>query len=191
MDPDLLKAGLGAVIGFGLAQAASLAKLLWRVLTSPQLTIKERGAAAAFLIHEAEISQGESAREEVYGFTVRNTGRAVATDVRFQLLRLDVRHRNAKGPNTLIADTLDLSRYGGGSDDKPSALTLVPHAEVQVEVGRWREDWDCLRPSAPGAGEYYEESASGASEYMLKVATFDGKGHYATADLRISRSSRR
>src|SRR3981081_2399602 len=92
---DLLKSGLGAVIGFLLAQIVNLAAVGRDWFTRPRLRIDPPDSKNwLILMHSAEVGNGELYKEQIYAFYVRNVGRRIATGVRFQLLKIEYREQN-------------------------------------------------------------------------------------------------
>jgi hypothetical protein len=91
---DLIRPGVGAVVGFLLAQLVNVAVLVWRRRQRPRLVIELPDERSKVLAHSTEARQGEILREEIYGFYVRNVGRRLATGVRFQLIKIE--HRRSE-----------------------------------------------------------------------------------------------
>src|SRR5262245_53645776 len=85
---DLTKSGLGAVIGFFLAQAVNLARIVVDWYLRPRLYI-DADPNCLVLMHSVEQSSGEILREQVYAFRVCNRGRTIASGVKVQLVKIE------------------------------------------------------------------------------------------------------
>lgn len=184
MDFDILKSVLGAIVGFFLAQFVNLAQLVYNRFTRPRLSID--ASQTLILSHSTEINPGEYAKEELYGFTVGNTGRRIATGVEFQLLQVDVRYRKEDEFRTVVNHTFALSLYTSSSGERGATkVTLVPGSAVLVHLATGREDYDAIFPIVDGIPDYYEETCSEADGYRFTVATFGDDGEPATAVVTI------
>jgi hypothetical protein len=167
---DLIKSGIGAVLGFALAQFVDLGRLLSAWIMRPRLVIESPYDNWLVLSHSVEIGSGELCDEEVYGFNVRNVGRRIATGVHFQLLKLERRDSTDEKFTTVSDDALELSLYSSGQRSHRSTQTsLVPGAAALVELARWREDYFVVMPSVATLPEYYEETCTGSVEYRFTV----------------------
>jgi hypothetical protein len=91
--PDLVQPGLGAIVGFALAQFLNFAKLCWDRLNRPRFRF-ETTDNCRILSHSVQLGGNDYAREETFGFTVRNVGRTTATGVRFQILSIETNTRS-------------------------------------------------------------------------------------------------
>jgi hypothetical protein len=180
---DLLKSGLGAVIGSLLAQFVNVAKLAWDWWRKPKLKI-EHSDTNRLLSHTTSLPSGEMVGEEYYGFEVRNTGKHVATGVQFQIVKIE---NEIEGGWAEMANTaLGLSTYHGADATTSEAkATLVPGASVAVGLATWREDRDTVMPLAHGLPDYYEELCEGSKAYRFTVVAFEDNGYYVTAVLTV------
>jgi len=187
MESDIIKSISGGVIGFVLAQLVNIAKVSWQWWVKPRLAIKLFSDGTVLLSHESETEDGPL-REVWHGFQVWNTGRRVATGVRFQILKIEIRDRaQPRGDFSLISDSaIDLSIYTGADGTREAKqATLVPGAAVSVALAYWREDNDVVRPASEFASDYYEEICSQAEEFRFTVCAFDDGKRYATAKVVI------
>ena len=123
----------------------------------------------------------------ISGFEVKNTGAAIATGVRFQIVGIQFSDKNGAYYDYLAQTALDLTVYRGaeGSESGPKEITLVPGAAASIALGWWREDTDVVRPCVPDSFDYYDEAAGGVRDYLFKVVAFDDSGQLATASVEI------
>ena len=184
---DFFKSGVGAIIGFVLAQLVNVAKLIWDWWNRPVLLVKPAGDDCLLLSHTTEVSSGELCKEKIYGFFVRNLGRRVATGVRVQLLKAEHRPRGATAFETVSEHSYDLALHHGSIRKSTDTETvLIPGASVEIELAGWREDYDVVFPTVSGLPEYYEEICSGSVEYRFTVVAFDENANFAQRVLTIS-----
>ena len=80
---DLLKAALGAIVGFALAQFVNFAKVIRDWVLRPRLRI-EQGKKYHLLWHGVQSDEDDDVAEKYFGFIVRNVGRSVATGFAFR-----------------------------------------------------------------------------------------------------------
>ncbi len=176
---DFISSGIGAVLGFTLAQLVGLARLCWEGWTKPKLGIEQVGDNSVVLSHGAEVRQGEFYDEDVFGFYVRNSGRRIAAGVRFQLIQIKIRDEDWSEFKTITEQAYDLTLYHGAdrmSEDRETVL--VPGAAALVKLAGWREDYDAIFPAVNGLPDYYEEICSRAIEYQFVVVAFDNKARF-------------
>jgi hypothetical protein len=181
---DLLKSGLGAIVGFLLAQFVDVAGLIWKRVRRSKLKI-ELMANNVIMAHTTMFSATDEGREEVYAFVVRNVGKKIATGVRFQILNIQFRDKHLLEFADLSDVALSLKTY---SDDKKKGreiITLVPKAAANIALARWRQDLNVVRPSAPSVFEYHDEMCANAVEYRFEVAVFDDSGDFATKQVTV------
>jgi hypothetical protein len=180
---DFLKSGLGAVIGFLLAQLLNVANLVWDWWRKPKLEI-ESIDWCLFLSHATPLSSGELVEEKYFGFHVRNVGKRVATGVQFQIIKIE---NEFEGGWAEMADTaLELKTYHGAdaTTSDPKA-TIVPGAAIAVGLATWRQDHDTVRPLAHGIPDYYEETCENSKAYRYTVVAFEENGCYTQAVLSV------
>jgi hypothetical protein len=180
---DLIKSGIGAVIGFMLAQLVNIAKLTWERLRRPKLRIRLT-PNNQLLSHSTQLTSGETVQEVYYGFDIRNVGKRIATGVRFQLLKIE--YDTSDGYTEVLDTALDLSTYVG-ADKGPGSkeATIVPGAAVAVGLASWRGDYDVAWPLAEGVPDYYEETCGGARTLKFKVVAFDDSGSFVSANVYV------
>lgn len=166
-----VEAGIGAVVGFVLAQLINAAKLLREWYTRPKLVIESR--------HEHSVLE-ISERHTFYGFSIRNTGRSIATGVRVQVIKIVAQHDGSKNL-VLSENAYDLSPYRRGKGETLSApMTLVPGAAIEINLAS-RNDFDdgmyedVIYPSVSEVPHLFEEIATGATGYSYTVVVFDDK----------------
>jgi hypothetical protein len=193
---DLLQSGIGAVIGFALAQAVNLAKLGRDWLVAPRLEIDGGDNDYVVLDHSDYLEPGHSAelvKEKLYGFYVRNTGRRIATGVRFQLLKIECREIGTDEFRTVAEHGFELVLYLPAHHRIPAhhrdfklrppsvaQTSLVPKATALVDLATWRANWpDIVKPSVSAMPEYYEPICSSSDAYRFTVVAFDDGGRYA------------
>ena len=82
-----MDSGIGAAIGFALAQLINVARAIREWYTRPKLVIES--------CHENSVLE-TTEYHTVYGFSIRNAGRSIATGVRVQLLEIVARHEGDK-----------------------------------------------------------------------------------------------
>jgi hypothetical protein len=176
---DLIKSGIGAFIGFFLAQLVNLARLIWEWWNRPRLAIYEIGDNNILLSHTVEAANHEYYKEKRYGFYVRNAGRRAATGIRFQIIKIE--YRGKEWPEFAVSSehAYELALYGGQHvRSRDTETVLVPGATAVIDLAGWREDYDVIFPSVTGLPDYYEEICSGADEYRFTVVAFDDKARY-------------
>jgi hypothetical protein len=182
---DLIKSGIGAVIGFFLAQLINLAKLIWEWWHKSKLAIEVLDRSL-ILSHTTQLSSGESAREENYAFNVRNVGGRIATSVRFQLLNIQFRQKGESDFANLSDIALNLSTYTGANFEHGSEeISLVPKSAATIALASWREDHDTVRPCAKEIFDYYDEMCQDAYEYKFEVVAFDASGDFVMKTITI------
>jgi hypothetical protein len=187
---ELLKSGVGGAVGFLLAQLVNVAKVCRDRWLEPKLVIEVKGQNSRLLSHTVEAPHGQYLKEEIYGFSVRNIGRSVATGIRVQLVRIEQRGRKDENFGTISEHAQDLEHYNG--DSRASGGTeavLVPGAAVIIELAWWPENWWALMPAVAALPHYFEESCADASVYRFTVVVFDDKARFAqqiiTIDQRV------
>jgi hypothetical protein len=175
----------GGVIGFVLAQLVNIAKVTRQWWVKPRLAITLGSDGTVLLSHDPESEiEHRPLREVWHGFQVRNTGRRVATGVRFQIFKIEIRDRGQpRGDFYLISDSaINLSMYTGARGGRGAKeATLIPSAAVSVALAYWREDHGMVRPAGEFASDYYDENCSQAGEYRFSVCAFDDGKEYTTA----------
>ena len=181
---DLLKSGLGAIVGFLLAQFVDVANLIWKRVKRSKLKI-ELMASNVIMAHTIMFSPTEEGREEVYAFVVRNVGKKIATGVRFQILNIQFRDKHLSEFADLSDVALTLKTYSDEQKQGREVITLVPKAAANIALARWRQDLGVVRPSAPTLFEYYDEMCANAVEYRFEVAVFDDSGDFATEHMTV------
>lgn len=189
---DFIKSGIGAVIGFSLAQLVSAAKLFWDWWNQPKFEIKSRSAIWLLLSHTTETQGYECYDEDIYGFQLRNTGRGIATGVRIQLIKIEYYDEQRSKYIEVSEHAHDLSLYtSAGRQPDNTEIVLVPGANVDVQLASWREDYDVIFPSVSALPDYYEEICYSAPDYRFTVVAFDDKGHFVQEVLTLVYSKRR
>ena len=184
---DLFKSGLGAMLGFALAQVLNIAKLVYDSIVQPRLRIEKVGGAWRVLSHSTEAAHGALYKEEIFSFSVRNVGRRVATGVRCQLLKIEYRRKEWPEFADVKESAADLRTYAeGGGGEGDLVTTLIPQACAQFQVAAWREDYPVLFPSIDRTPAYYEEICSGAVEYRFTVVAIDDQARFVTEQLTIA-----
>lgn len=181
---DFMKSGLGAVIGFVLAQLVNLAGIIWKWCRRPRLRIEPLSGNGNWLIlmHYPDQGNDEPLNEKMYGFYVRNVGRTIATCVRFQIIRVECRKGKCLGFSECSHQAQDLAIYTNSTGKRGAEMvTLVPGARVLVHLGSWREDYGVVFPGSISVPDYYEEICTGASEYRFTVVAFDDRAHFKSA----------
>lgn len=185
--PDLLKSGIGAVLGFALAQVVNASAIGWRWFMRPKLLIEVSADGENILLdHTAQLDAQTMAQEKYFGFYVRNSGRSIATNVRFQILKIRWKDDGKEYVGTGDM-ALDLSTFRGSAakdGDGSRSVTLVPKAAVPVAFGRWMDGpEDIVWPCAEHSLDYYEEASMNADEWELDVVMFDDTGSFVTKTL--------
>ena len=132
MLDGFVESGIGAMIGFVLAQLVNVAKIFWDRYNRPKLVIESR--EANWILEPTE-------RHTVYGFSLRNKGRTIATGVRVQLVKIVARHDGNK-QYLLSENAYDLLPYHQGKRESVSVpLTLFPGSSVEIYLAS-RNDSD-------------------------------------------------
>jgi hypothetical protein len=180
---DLIKSGLGAVIGFMLAQVVSLSTFAASRIRRPRLGIlSSQSQNWQILMHSVEAENGETYKEEEYGFYVCNRGRRIATEVQFQILSIECRGRNQSEFAEISRHTFDLEVYSGSNRRVGEKIvTLVPGAQVLIHLASWREDSNVVYPAVDAIPDYYEEICSHAIDYRFTIVSFDDSGMSTTS----------
>lgn len=184
---DLIKSGIGAFLGFLLAQLINVAKLVWDWRMQPRLVIESPGDNCEILSHGAEAGHGEIYDEKIYGFYVRNVGRRIATGVRIQLIKIEYAERSWPEFAEISEHAYDLALYkGAGRKSEDTEATLVPGAAVTVKLAGWREDYDPVFPAVSGLPDYYEEICGSATRYKFTVVAFDEREQFVQKVLTVT-----
>ena len=181
MFEGFLEASVGAVIGFLLAQIINAAKIFRDWYKRPKLIIRSRGEN--WLLEPTE-------RHTIYGFSLHNAGRSIATGVQVQLVKVIAQHDENK--HCLLSENAyDLFPYRRETRENISVpLTLVPGAAVDIQLAS-RNDHDdrpyedVIYPSVSEIPELFEETATGATAYMYTVVAFDDKANFAQETLSL------
>lgn len=179
---DIFKSGVGAVIGFALAQLVNVAKLCWERWTEPKLVIELANERCVLVSHGVEASHGQILDETIYGFYVRNTGRRIATGVRVQLIQIEHRGIKDKEFRTASEHAYDLAQYKGTEGSK---TVLVPGAVAVMELALWREDYWAVRPAVGELPDHYEEICGDSTEYKFTVVAFDDNARFVRKVLTV------
>lgn len=183
---DLIRSGIGAILGFLLAQLINVAKLAWDWWKRPRLDIEMPGGNCQILSHGTEVGRGDIRDEKIFGFYVRNTGRQIATGVRIQLIKIEYREKDWPEFADISDQAYSLALYRGAAHKSEDTETvLVPGASALVHLASWREDYDPIFPAVSGLPDYYEEICALAVEYRFTVVAFDDKVRYVRKVLTI------
>lgn len=176
-----LESGIGAVIGFVLAQLVNVVKLFWEWRNRPKLIIESNG-------DNSVLETGEHYSH--YGCSVRNVGRTIATGVRVQLVRIEGRHSGHEF-RCLLEHTYELFPFRHGTGASASApIVLVPGMAIEIGLASKKGSdvithCDAILPSVSGIPELFEEMVFGLSEYRYTVVAFDDRAHSARKVLSI------
>ncbi len=189
---DLLKSALGAVIGFTLAQIVSVGSFLRTWYLRALLEIDVGTNNATLLSHGMSSEHGEMYTEEIYGFRVRNVGRQIALNVRFQLLSFDYRDGSDDDFSPISNDTYELAVDPGDRCKPPSgSQTLVPKASTTVRLATWTDgQYDLLVPAIGRLPPYFEECCEASYEGRFLVAAFADNAECVTAEITIRAGGR-
>lgn len=145
---DFIRSGIGAALGFFLAQLINVAKLARDWWNRPRLTIELAHENSQILSHAAQVGPSEFYDERIFGFYVRNLGRRIATGVRFQLIKIEYREKNWPVFADVSNQAYELALYkGAGRKSEDSVTVLVPTAGALVELAAWRETMTPYFPS--------------------------------------------
>lgn len=176
---DLIKSGIGAILGFVLAQFVNFARIIYEWWNQPKLMIEPVGKNCVLLAHGAEAGNGQIYDEEIFGFYIRNIGRRIATGVRVQLIKIEYRERDWPDFAGISEHAYDLALYKGAAPRSEATETvLVPGASVVIELAGWREDQFAILPAVSGLPDYYEEICATATEYRFTVVAFDDRARF-------------
>jgi len=182
---DLVKSGLGAVLGFVLGQIVNLAKLGREWWCRPRLVI-DTGTNGLILAHSDYDGNGQGYDEKIYGFCVRNVGRGMAKAVKFQLLKIECRKKSSPDFVVVSNHCFELTTYKNANEVSGSReAVLVPSAGTWIALAAWREDSDAVFPLVTGMPDYYEESCSGSVEFRFTVVVFADNAKFVTSQLNI------
>jgi hypothetical protein len=185
MDPDILKAALGAVAGFVLAQLVNLARVLREWFTEPRLAI-EMFPNCLLMFGDIKIDGGKTVRNTHYGFMVRNTGRRIAAGVRFQILEIETRSGPGDEFSSIHGTVLDLFSENGLDKGLGSReATIVPKAAISVTVATWRSDQEAIMIATDNVPERWDFLASTAQDFRFTVVAFGENAHFVTTTLII------
>ena len=177
-----VESGIGAIVGFVLAQLFNFAKLAWVWWNRPKLVIEAFG-------ENSVLETGECRTH--YGCSVRNTGRRIATGVRVQLVRIEGR-RTGHEYRCLLDHAYNLSPFRGGTVKSTFApLVLTPGVAIEIGLASKKDfddggvNDDIIFPSISGVPELFEEIAFDLDEYRYTLVAFDDKAHSAMKVLSI------
>lgn len=173
MIESLVQSGTGAIVGFLLAQLVNCAKLGHEWYKRPRIVLQSRDKDTVLEVTE---------RHKVYGFSLQNVGRRIATGIRVQLVKIEARH--GERHICLLHNAYDLRPYRQERSDSPLVpITLFPGAQIDIALAsRYEENTehaDVAWPSVPELPELFEELAAEANEYLYTVVAFDEKDHAA------------
>lgn len=186
LSSDLIKSGIGAVLGFTLAQIVNIAKVAHDWFTRPRLVIEPINSEYRILSHSTQVNNGEWYEEEIYGFYVRNRGRRIATGVRFHLLKVE--YKKSSNPELALASdsSFELATYTQSDSLRGATQTiLVPGAAALVNLAWWREDFDAALPSVREIPDYYHETCEGHDVFRFTVVAFDDSARFVTKALTV------
>jgi hypothetical protein len=183
VDADVAKTGIGAILGFLLAQTVGVARIAWTWWQRPKLKIKSSDSYCVD-VRNVQTASGAPATEKHFGFEVSNAGRTAAINVWFQLLKVEVMHEGDWKVVSGGARNLFLH-----SESTPQRwerrTTLVPGAAVIIDLARCRSDNDVVVPQVRRRPRGYEDNAKDSKEYRFTVVAFDKTGYYDQAVLTI------
>jgi hypothetical protein len=187
MTDDFVRASLGAVVGFTLAQLVNFAKIGWSYWRQPRLTIQEY--APYILSHYTELTSdsAEMAKEIIFGFEVLNRGRSMARGVKSQILS-GISYTGSKEirKHNFVLHTASLARYDIRTSKGEDTVDLVPGGTALIELARWREDRGAILPSSESLGEYGDEILTRASRVEFHVCAWDNEGRYRTKKIMLN-----
>ena len=178
----LIQPAIGAIIGFSLAQLVNLAGIGWNWWRRPKL----------FLGDVVEIPSDDPTDACSYTFSVKNTGRSIATSVQFQLIKIEFQQNEKCGFQCISEHVYNLPVYNSQTNQKYTEAVLIPEATVDVHLAS-RPDYkergmDIIYPASPGLPDFYDTVCEGAAKYRFTVVTFDDddKARYAQKVMTIS-----
>ena len=175
-----IQPAIGAIIGFSLAQLVNLAVLIWERYTRPKLTIGEIN----------EIPSDDPTDACSYTFSVKNTGRNIATAVQFQLIKIEYQQHEKCGFKCISEHVSTLPLYKSQGTKEYTNAVLIPGAIVDVHLASRPafEDMgmDIIFPAGLGLPDFYDSVCEGAEKYRFTVVAFDDKAHYGQKVLTIS-----
>lgn len=187
-DPwlDLAKGGLGAVIGFVLAQTVNLARLWYQHLRRPVLRIEQPKENYELMTIGVEDAGGRFLYSKiVYGFQVRNTGRTIATGVRFQINSVEMRLPSRLDYERLANYSIDLAVFENAEKaGTVKETSILPGAAAQVALAVGSTFLGLVEPHAENTPGFFGKM-EGAEELRFLVAAFDRSGEYTSAQLTI------
>lgn len=170
---DFLKAALGAIVGFSLAQIVNLARLAYDHWRRPKLAL-EANEGALILSHSEQTESYEYRRVDHFGFSVRNIGRMPALELRCYLLKIEISEKDSdfkdifNNSTTLRIFESSYKIYKGPTDQ-----TLLSGASVQFYLARRYEDGDnVIYPAIDFSPDYFEEICQSANRYRFTIAAF-------------------
>ena len=176
----LIQPAIGAIIGFSLAQLVNLAGIVWNWWKRPKLVIGEI----------VSIPSDDPTDAFSYTFSVKNTGRSIATSVKFQLIKIEFQHNEKCGFKCISEHVFTLPLYKSESTKEYTNAVLIPRANVDVHLA-WRPAYEemgmnIIFPAGRGLPDFYDTVCEGAEKYRFTVVAFDDKAHYAQKVLTIS-----
>ena len=181
MFEDFVGPATGAIVGFFLAQFVNIGKIFINWRHRPKLIIE--CCQENWILEPTE-------RDTIYGLSVRNKGRRIATGVRVQLVKIVAKH-DGDVCRLLSENAYDLLPYRQGSGEPvPIPLTLIPGSSVEIIMASRKDSdsgayEDVIFPTVSNLPHLFEDLATGAIEYTYTVVVFDDKGNFSQKILSI------
>jgi len=184
---EMLNSGLGAIVGFTLAQIFNFSVLFSKWIKRPKLKLEMPDDDFRILSHVTQTENGEHLREEVFAISLANYGASVSTNVRVQLTKIEIRDKDSPHLSTVSEDAFGLATYSSfGRNSQSALITLAPGTKAQIRLGGWREDYDAFFPSITGQlPEYYEDACRDAVEYRLTIVAIDDQSRFVIRSVSV------
>lgn len=173
---DLLKSGVGAVIGFSLAQVVNLARSIHEIYVRPQLRLS---APEFCIVGDPLYSEHGNPPVRYYGFKVKNTGRRVATNVQFQIEAIERKPLHHSDYQLIDCASQQLFTFNPSKPKEKGAdlITLPPGGAAVILMATWDRSDTVFRPSGSIPRIELKECA-GQQDYRLSVIAFEAGGRY-------------
>ena len=168
----LISSGIGAIVGFLLAQIFNIGVLIYKYYRKPILTIEHSDTYT--LLSQPDISFWEEKVGEIYyGFSVKNTGRSVSRSVCAYLEKIEI--IESDGKTQIVHNSMSKLRVYQGSQE-----TNAPYEAVLPSKGRiyfllaYTRTSDCaIFPKIDDTLDYYEDVCSDAETFTFHIIVFD------------------
>jgi hypothetical protein len=177
---DLLKSGIGAIIGFVLAQVVNLVKIYLDYTRRPILTIVEN-ENSVLLSHSEQDQSGVYVPHTYHGLGVRNDGRTPVKNLKCYILKIEIKKQNRDELALAFDSSTQIPSFEASYRTKSSAkdLILIPGAKHDFLFGIYRQEMESvLYPAIGYVPDYYENVCDSADYYVVTVVAMADNAEY-------------